>query len=185
MVFSGVNSYRTFYTNIDGNKVKFNDLAMTKKVSTKENMNAEADFSKYIKNAEYMYLKGKELIIIANDSTILRFIENYFEPMEFEGKEFKLSNMFEGTEITLRIDKNSFTGKSDVNNYNIPVEIKDNKIIMSKQGISTMMAGLEEDMKAENEYLKLLNKADYISYDNNTLYIKTSDNDILLFNAAN
>ena len=100
-------------------------------------------------------------------------------------KNFKLSNMFEGTEITLSIEENSFTGKSGVNNYSIPVEIKDNKIIISKQGISTMMAGPEEDMKAEDEYLKLINKAEHISYNNNTLCIKTSDNEILLFNLVN
>lgn len=183
--FSGVNSYRTSYTNIDGNKVKFNDLAMTKKAGPEENMNAEADFSKYIRNAQYMYKKANELIIISDNSTILRFIENYFEPMDFDGKEFKLSNMFEGTEITLSIEKNSFIGKSGVNNYSIPVEIKDNKIIISNQGISTMMAGPEEDMKAEDEYLKLINKAEHISYNNNTLCIKTSDNEILLFNLVN
>ena len=88
--FSGVNSYRTSYTNIDGNKVKFSDLAMTKKAGPEENMNAEADFSKYIRNAQYMYKKANELIIISDDSTILRFIENYFEPMDFDGKEFQI-----------------------------------------------------------------------------------------------
>ena len=94
-----------------------------------------------------MYLKGKELHIIANDSTILKFIEDYFDVNEHAGKKFKLSNMFEGTEITLSITNNSFVGKSGVNNYSIPFEIKDNKLIISKKGISTLMAGPEEDMK--------------------------------------
>ena len=182
--FSGVNTYKTSYTNING-EVKFNGLAMTRMAGPEENMNAEADFSKYIENAKYMYLKGKELHIIDNDSTILRFVEDYFDVNEYSGKEFKLSNMFEGTEITLSITNNSFVGKSGVNNYNIPFEINDGKIIISKSGISTLMAGPEADMKAEDEYLKLLNKANYISYNNNTLCIKTSDDDILLFNMVN
>ncbi|KLI61521.1 META domain-containing protein [Brachyspira hyodysenteriae] len=182
--FSGVNTYKTSYTNING-EIKFNGLAMTRMAGPEENMNAESDFSKYIENAKYMYLKGKELIIIDNNSKILRFVEDYFDINEHAGKEFKLSNMFEGTEITLSITNNSFVGKSGVNNYNIPFEIKDGKITMSKTGISTLMAGPETDMKAEDEYLKLLNKANYISYNNNTLCIKTSDDDILLFNMVN
>ncbi|TVL59525.1 META domain-containing protein [Brachyspira hyodysenteriae] len=182
--FSGVNTYKTSYTNING-EIKFNGLAMTRMAGPEENMNAESDFSKYIENAKYMYLKGKELIIIDNNSKILRFVEDYFDVNEHAGKEFKLSNMFEGTEITLSITNNSFVGKSGVNNYNIPFEVKDGKITMSKTGISTLMAGPETDMKAEDEYLKLLNKANYISYNNNTLCIKTSDDDILLFNMVN
>lgn len=184
--FSGVNTYRTSYTtNINSGEIKFNPLAMTKMAGPEENMNAESDFSKYIENAKYMYLKEKELHIIANDATILRFIEDYFDVKEYAGKEFKLSNMFEGIEITLSITNNSFVGKSGVNNYNIPFEIKDGKIKMSKTGISTLMAGPEADMNAEDEYLKLLNKANYISYNNNTLCIKTSENEILLFNLIN
>ena len=180
--FSGVNTYRSSYTNINGCEVKFNGLAMTRMAGPEENMRAEAEFANYIENAKYMYLKGKELHIIANDSTILKFIEDYFDVNEHAGKKFKLSNMFEGTEITLSITNNSFVGKSGVNNYSIPFEIKDNKLIISKKGISTLMAGPEEDMKAEDKYMQLLNKANYISYNKNTLCIKTSDNEVLLFN---
>ena len=179
--FAGVNNYRTSYSNINGNEVKFNMLATTKMAGPEENMKAEAAFSSYIENAKYMYLKGKELYIITKDSTILKFIENYFDAKELNGKQFKLSNMFEGTEITLSITNNLFVGKSGVNNYSIPFEIKDGKITMSKTGISTLMAGPETDMKAEDEYLQLLNKANYISYDNGILCIKTSDNKVLIF----
>ncbi|ELV05565.1 META domain-containing protein [Brachyspira hampsonii] len=152
--FSGVNTYKTSYTNINSDEVKFNGLAMTRMAGHEENMNAEADFSKYIENAKYMYLKGKELYIIANDSAILRFIEDYFDINEYSGKEFKLSNMLEGTEITLSITNNSFVGKSGINSYNIPFEIIDSKITISQNGISTLMSGTETDMKAEDEYLK-------------------------------
>ena len=148
-------------------------------------MEAEETFYSYIDNAKYMYSKGRELLIILNDSTILRFIENYFDPKVLNGKQFKLSNMFEGTEITLSIMSNSFTGKSGVNNYNIPFELDDDKVIISKNGISTLMAGPEEDMKAEDKYLSLLNNANHISYDDNILCIRTSDNEVLLFDLIN
>ena len=183
--FGGVNNYRTSYSNINGNEIKFNGLASTKMAGPEENMKAEAAFSSYIENAKYMYLKEKELHIITKDSIILKFIEQYFDVKELNGKQFKLSNMFEDKDITLSINGNSFTGKSGVNNYSIPFEIKDGKITISNTGISTLMAGPEEDMKAEDEYLKLLNKANYISYNNNTLCIKTTDNEILLFNLIN
>ena len=183
--FSGVNNYKTSYTNINKNEIKFDIITATKISGSKEDMEAEETFYSYIDNAKYMYSKGRELLIILNDSTILRFIENYFDPKVLNGKQFKLSNMFEGTEITLSIMSNSFTGKSGVNNYNIPFELDDDKVIISKNGISTLMAGPEEDMKAEDKYLSLLNNANHISYDDNILCIRTSDNEVLLFDLIN
>ncbi len=183
--FSGVNNYKTSYTNINKNEIKFDIITATKISGSKEDMEAEETFYSYIDNAKYMYSKGRELLIILNDSTILRFIENYFDPKVLNGKQFKLSNMFEGTEVTLSIMSNSFTGKSGVNNYNIPFELDDDKVIISKNGISTLMAGPEEDMKAEDKYLSLLNNANHISYDDNILCIRTSDNEVLLFDLIN
>ena len=72
-------------------------------------------------------------------------------------------------------------GNSGVNIYNIPFELKNNEITIGEHGISTLMAGPEEDMKAEDEYMNLLNSAKYISFDNYNLCIKTADNQILLF----
>lgn len=89
--------------------------------------------------------------------------------------------MLEGTEITISIESGSFVGNSGVNIYNIPFELKNNEITIGQNGMSTLMAGPEEDMKAEDEYMKLLNSAKYISFDNYNLCIKTADNQILLF----
>lgn len=85
--FAGVNYYRTSYNITNDNEVKFNMFAMTKMSGAKEDMEAESKFLKYMENAEYMYLKGKELFIIANDSSILRFIESYFEAKALEEKQ--------------------------------------------------------------------------------------------------
>ena len=88
--FSGVNNYKTSYTNINKNEIKFDIITATKISGSKEDMEAEETFYSYIDNAKYMYSKGRELLIILNDSTILRFIENYFDPKVLNGKQFKL-----------------------------------------------------------------------------------------------
>ena len=177
---AGVNTYRTSYTKNNG-EVKFSGIARTKMSGPRDIMDAENNFVKYLENTKYMLLEGNELKIITSDSTELRFRENIIDTNELNGKKFRLSNMFEGTEITLSIENSSFVGNSGVNLYNIPFRLNNNQITMGGNGMSTLMAGPEEDMKAEDEYLKLLNSAKYISFDNYNLCIKTADNQILLF----
>lgn len=178
--FAGVNTYRTSYSkNVD--EVKFSGITRTKMSGPKDIMDAENNYVKYLENTKYMFLKDNDLIIITSDSTELKFKENIIDTNELNGKKFRLSNMLEGTEITISIESGSFVGNSGVNIYNIPFELKNNEITIGQHGMSTLMAGPEEDMKAEDEYMKLLNSAKYISFDNYNLCIKTADNQILLF----
>ena len=178
--FAGVNTYRTSYSK-NGNEVKFSGITRTKMSGPKDIMDAENNYVKYLENTKYMFLKDNDLIIITSDSTELKFKENIIDTNELNGKKFRLSNMLEGTEITISIENGSFVGNSGVNIYNIPFELKNNEITIGQNGMSTLMAGPEEDMKAEDEYMKLLNSAKYISFDNYNLCIKTADNQILLF----
>ena len=178
--FAGVNTYRTSYSK-NGDEIKFEGIARTKMSGPRDIMDAENNFVKYLENTKYMFLKDNDLIIITSDSTELKFRENIIDTNELNGKKFRLSNMLEGTEITISIESGSFVGNSGVNIYNIPFELKNNEITIGQHGMSTLMAGPEEDMKAEDEYMKLLNSAKYISFDNYNLCIKTADNQILLF----
>lgn len=178
--FAGVNTYRTSYSK-NGDEVKFSGITRTKMSGPKDIMDAENNYVKYLENTKYMFLKDNDLIIITSDSTELKFKENIIDTNELNGKKFRLSNMLEGTEITISIESSSFVGNSGVNIYNIPFELKNNEITIGQHGMSTLMAGPEEDMKAEDEYMKLLNSAKYISFDNYNLCIKTADNQILLF----
>lgn len=178
--FAGVNTYRTSYSK-NGDEVKFSGITRTKMSGAKDIMDAENNYVKYLENTKYMFLKDNDLIIITSDSTELKFKENIIDTNELNGKKFRLSNMLEGTEITISIESGSFVGNSGVNIYNIPFELKNNEITIGQHGMSTLMAGHEEDMKAEDEYMKLLNSAKYISFDNYNLCIKTADNQILLF----
>lgn len=177
---AGVNTYRTSYSK-NNDEVKFSGIARTRMSGPRDIMEAENNFVKYLENTKYMFLKDNDLIIITSDSTVLKFRENIIDTNELNGKKFRLSNMLEGTEITISIENGSFVGNSGVNLYNIPFELKNNEITIGEYGMSTLMAGPEQDMKAEDEYLKLLNSAKYISFDDYNLCIKTADNQILLF----
>ena len=178
--FAGVNTYRTSYSK-NGDEVKFDRIARTRMSGPRDIMDAENNFVRYLENTKHMFLKDNNLIILTSDFTELKFRENIIDTNELNGKKFRLSNMLEGTEITISIESGSFVGNSGVNIYNIPFELKNNEITIGQHGMSTLMAGPEEDMKAEDEYMKLLNSAKYISFDNYNLCIKTADNQILLF----
>lgn len=178
--FAGVNTYRTSYSK-NGDEVKFDRIARTRMSGPRDIMDAENNFVRYLENTKHMFLKDNNLIILTSDFTELKFRENIIDTNELNGKKFRLSNMLEGTEITISIESGSFVGNSGVNIYNIPFELKNNEITIGQNGMSTLMAGPEEDMKAEDEYMKLLNSAKYISFDNYNLCIKTADNQILLF----
>lgn len=178
--FAGVNTYSTSYSK-NGDEVKFDRIARTRMSGPRDIMDAENNFVRYLENTKHMFLKDNNLIILTSDFTELKFRENIIDTNELNGKKFRLSNMLEGTEITISIESGSFVGNSGVNIYNIPFELKNNEITIGQHGMSTLMAGPEEDMKAEDEYMKLLNSAKYISFDNYNLCIKTADNQILLF----
>ena len=181
--FAGVNTYRTSY-NKNGDEVKFDRIARTRMSGPRDIMDAENNFVRYLENTKHMFLKDNNLIILTSDFTELKFRENIIDTNELNGKKFRLSNMPnipEKTEITLSIENGSFVGNSGVNIYNIPFRLNNNEITIGEHGISTLMAGPEEDMKAEDEYMNLLNSAKYISFDNYNLCIKTADNQILLF----
>lgn len=181
--FAGVNTYRTSY-NKNGDEVKFDRIARTRMSGPRDIMDAENNFVRYLENTKHMFLKDNNLIILTSDFTELKFRENIIDTNELNGKKFRLSNMPnipEKTEITLSIENGSFVGNSGVNLYNIPFRLNNNEITIGEHGISTLMAGPEEDMKAEDEYMNLLNSAKYISFDNYNLCIKTADNQILLF----
>ena len=181
--FAGVNTYRTSY-NKNGDEVKFDGIARTRMSGPRDIMDAENNFVKYLENTKHMFLQNNDLIILTSDFTELKFRENIIDTNELNGKKFILSNMpniSEKTEITLSIENDTFVGNSGVNLYNIPFKLYNNQITMGGNGMSTLMAGPEEDMKAEDEYMNLLNSAKYISFDNYNLCIKTADNQILLF----
>ena len=89
--------------------------------------------------------------------------------------------MYEGKEVTIAFsDTNMLGGKSAVNNYFTEFSLDGNKIKLNALA-STKMAGPEEDMAVETEYLQILNGADTISLDGDVLTITTTSGTNLIY----
>ncbi|MEI0564968.1 META domain-containing protein [Brachyspira pulli] len=97
------------------------------------------------------------------------------------GKEFAITNMYEGKEVTIAFPAtNMIGGKSAVNSYFTEFTLNGDKIAFKALG-STKMAGPEEDMAVENEYLQLLGAADTISLNGDVLTITTTTGTNLVY----
>ena len=97
------------------------------------------------------------------------------------GKEYALTNMYEGKEVTIAFpETNMVGGKSAVNNYFSEFSLNGDKITFNALG-STKMAGPEEDMAVETEYLQILSGADTISLAGDVLTITTTSGTNLIF----
>ncbi|MEI0539207.1 META domain-containing protein [Brachyspira pulli] len=97
------------------------------------------------------------------------------------GKEFAITNMYEGKEVTISFPAtNMIGGKSAVNSYFTEFTLNGDKIAFKALG-STKMAGPEEDMAVENEYLQLLGAADTISLNGDVLTITTTTGTNLVY----
>ncbi len=99
----------------------------------------------------------------------------------FKGKEYKMNDAVNKAEITLGFDKteNRFFGKV-VNNYFGQYEIDGNTIKFGPAG-ATMMAGPENLMKAESQYLMTLPNVNAFVLEGQKLTLKTSDGKELIF----
>ena len=98
------------------------------------------------------------------------------------GKEFALTNMYEGKEVTIAFSAtNELSGKAVINYYFGGFTLEGDKIKLSDDMGSTKMAGPEEDMNAEMEYLKILNGADTIALDGDVLTITTASGTNLIY----
>ena len=97
------------------------------------------------------------------------------------GKEYALTNMYEGKEVTIAFSEtNMVGGKSALNSYMSEFSLDGDKIVFTALA-STKMAGPEEDMAVENEYLQILNGADTISLNGDVLTITTASGTNLVY----
>lgn len=98
------------------------------------------------------------------------------------GKEFALTNMYEGKEVTINFSAtNMLSGKAVINLYFGGFTLEGNKIKLSDDMGSTKMAGPEEDMNAEMEYLQILSGADTIALNGDVLTITTTSGTNLIY----
>lgn len=86
------------------------------------------------------------------------------------GKEFILSNMHESMKISIVFEKDRVYGFSGVNRYSGSYSITKGNVTFTGMA-STMMAGPEDAMKAEQDYIIQLNSGGEISFDGSVLKI--------------
>ena len=87
----------------------------------------------------------------------------------FVGKEYKLQNATANAEI-----ENRFFGKSAINNYFGSYTLDGDKITFGPAG-ATMMAGPQELMTAEQEYLQFLPTVKHFKLDGEKLTLSGAD----------
>ena len=97
-----------------------------------------------------------------------------------EKQEFMLTNVYEDANITISFEEDRVYGFSGVNRYFGGAEIKGDNIKVLNLA-STMMAGPENVMQTESEYIKLLNDADKIEVKNDKIILFTKSNEKLIF----
>ena len=101
---------------------------------------------------------------------------NIFEALN--GSEFYLTS---NPKITIGFENSNVYGNASINRYFTSFSISNDQIILGTNIGATLMAGNEEDMKAEQEFLTDLGKANSVSLENDKLTIKTSENKELSF----
>ncbi len=99
----------------------------------------------------------------------------------FKGKEYKMNDAANNAEITLGFDakESRFFGRV-VNNYFGQYEMDGNTIKFGPAG-ATMMAGPENLMKAESQYLMTLPTVNSFVLEGQKLTLKTADGKELVF----
>lgn len=97
-----------------------------------------------------------------------------------EKKEFVLVNIHKEFGITLSFEGDKVYGFSGVNRYFGNFKLSGTKLVINPLA-STKMAGDSKAMKAEDEYLKLLNNADKVVATKEGFKIYTKNDKVLQF----
>ena len=181
---SGINSYFGDY------KIKNNSILTANAVTTlmagpEELMKIEQRFLEILQNSPRITYSNTTLSLRNKNGEIWTF-QKLDLSKKLKNTKWKLLEMGQTTlpekdgEITISFDENKVNGNAGVNNYFGSFEIKNDSIKIGPVG-STRMAGPENLMKIEFEYLKLLQDSKTIKLNNNILILTTSDGKVLKF----
>lgn len=96
------------------------------------------------------------------------------------GKQYALVQQEKDYQITLNFAENNFFGFAGVNNYFGKYEVQDKKITFGAIG-RTMMAGPQEIMKAEDEFLNKVEKSTSYEITKDGLILTTDKGEKLIF----
>lgn len=181
---SGINSYFGDYK-IKNNSILTANPAVTLMAGPEELMKIEQRFLETLQNSPRITYSNTTLSLKNKNGEIWTF-QKLDLSKKLKNTKWKLLEMGQTTlpekdgEITISFDENKVNGNSGVNNYFGSYEIKNNSIKIGPVG-STRMAGPENLMKIEFEYLKLLQDSKTIEFNNNLLILTTNDGKVLKF----
>ena len=181
---SGINSYFGDYK-IKNNSILTANPAVTLMAGPEELMKIEQRFLETLQNSPRITYSNTTLSLKNKNGEIWTF-QKLDLSEKLKNTKWKLLEMGQTTlpekdgEITISFDENKVNGNSGVNNYFGSFEIKNNSIKIGPVG-STRMAGPENLMKIEFEYLKLLQDSKTIEFNNNLLILTTNDGKVLKF----
>ncbi len=165
--FSGVNTYTGAYTAGDDGTFEAGPFASTLMAGPEEAMAAETAYMKLIDDAnKYEVAEGK-LTLTTTDGKTLSY--EAAEAFTLAGSSWTVTNYnngaeavvgpVEGSELTLLFGAdNAVSGSGGVNNFNGPFESGDTSIKIGPLA-TTMMAGPDDLMAQEQQYLAALQAA--------------------------
>lgn len=182
--FSGVNSYFGGYK-IKNNSILTAETAATLMAGPEELMKIELNFFDILQNSPRINYNNTTLSLRNKNGEVWTF-KKLDLSKKLKNTKWKLVEMGQTSfpekegEITISFAENKINGNSGINNYFGNCEIKNDSIKIGPVG-STKMAGPENLMKIEFEYLKLLQNSKTIEFNNNLLILTTSDGKVLKF----
>ena len=191
--FSGINNYFGNYK-IKNNSTLSAGVATTLMAGPEELMSIEQNFFDILQSSPKISYNASTLTLSKNKKEIWTFKvltlnkqlqDTSWKLLNMDGKDVSklISESEEG--ITISFSENRINGNSGINNYFGNCEITDNNIKIGPLG-STRMAGPENLMKVEREFLELLGNSKKVKLsDQKTLVLTTDKGKTLIFEKVN
>lgn len=167
---STVNKYNASFSLNDKN-IEIKNISTTRMSGPNSLMKIENEYLNMLLNAENIDIKGNILTIKTKDNKELIFREKINLSIHYlNGKEFKLKNTFNNSNITICFTKNHIYGYNNSNRYYSSYTINDDKISIKDLKIENINENTEED-----KYINLFNDVYKISLENDNLILITKD----------
>ena len=186
--FSGINNYSGDYM-VKNNFTLSADVATTLMAGSENLMNIEQNFLDILQsfpkisyNASTLTLSNKKEVWTFKVLTLNKKLKNTsWKLLNMDGKDVSKLISKNENNITLSFNENGINGNSGINNYFGDCEIVNNNIKVGPLG-STRMAGPENLMKVEREFLELLENSKKVKLsDQKTLVLTTDKGKTLTF----
>ena len=190
--FSGINNYSGDYM-VKNNFTLSADVATTLMAGPENLMNIEQNFLDILQsfpkisyNASTLTLSNKKEVWTFKILTLNKKLKNTsWKLLNMDGKDVSKLISKNENNTTLSFNENGINGNSGINNYFGDYEIVNNNIKIGPLG-STRMAGPENLMKVEREFLELLGNSKKVKLsDQKTLILTTDKGKTLIFEKVN